>query len=412
MLMLSYSHDEQGLQRSKKMTYNFDTFPERRGTDCTKWDYYSEDVLPMWVADMDFVSPPQIATALIKRAQHGVFGYPLGIDGHPGELKEIINVIQERLANRYNWQIEPEELVFLPGVARGFNMACHMFAGSHSSVVVETPIYPPILRAPANASLEHREVMFLHDKLGGYRTDWDDFTCALQEGAKLFILCNPHNPLGRVFTQEELERKAETCLKEGTIICSDEIHCDLVYSGQQHIPIASLSPEIAANTITLMAPSKTFNIPGLQFSFAIVQNKDLRKRFIKAQQGLVNWVNVMGMTAALVAYRDCQDWVDELQLHLEANRNFLANYIQTELPAVKMNTVEGTYLAWLDCRKAVPEGTNPYQFFLEKGRVALNDGETFGKGGQGFVRLNFGCPRPMLEQALERMRNALQVTKL
>ena len=394
------------------MTYNFDTFPERRGTDCAKWDYFLKDVLPMWVADMDFISPPQISAALIERAQHGVYGYPLGTEGNPRELKEIKEVIQQQLAERYNWQIALEDLVFLPGVARGFNMACHMFAGQPGSVIVETPLYKPILEAPAHARLERRDVMFWQDLAGEYRTDWEDFMLALQEGASLFILCNPHNPLGRVFTQEELERKAEACLQAGVVVCSDEIHCDLVYSGQQHIPMASLSPEIAANTITLMAPSKTFNIPGLQFSFAVIQNRDLRKRFINAQQGLVGWVNVMGLTAALVAYRDCQNWLDELLLYLEANRDFLASYFPTEQSIIKMTPVEGTYLAWLDCRKAIPEGANPYQLFLEQGRVAFNDGASFGKGGQGFVRLNFGCPRPMLEEALERMKKALQVTEL
>jgi cystathionine beta-lyase len=394
------------------MTYNFDTLPDRRGTDCAKWDYYAEDVLPMWVADMDFLSPPQIITALIEQVQHGVYGYPMGIEGNPRELLKLKEVIQERMAVRYKWQIALEDLVFLPGVARGFNMACHMFAGQPGRVVVETPIYKPILEAPSSARLERRDVMLLQALPGEYRTDWDDFTSALQEKACLFILCNPHNPLGRVFTQEELERKAEACLKAGTVICSDEIHCDLIYSGQQHIPIASLSPEIAANTITLMAPSKTFNIPGLQFSFAVVQNRELRKRFIKAQQGLVGWVNKMGMMAALVAYRDCQAWLDELLLYLESNRDFLTSYFQAELPIIEMTPVEGTYLAWLDCRKAIPEGANPYQLFLEQGRIAFNDGASFGKGGQGFVRLNFGCPRSMLEEALERMRIVLQVTEL
>jgi cystathionine beta-lyase len=394
------------------MTCDFDSFPERRGTGCAKWDYYAEDVLPMWVADMDFFSPPQITNALIERAKHGVYGYPLGIEGNPGKLNKIVDVIQERLVARYNWQVAPEDLIFLPGVVIGFNMACHMFSNQPGSVVVETPIYKPILSAPSNAGLARHDVTFQQDLTGKYHTNWEEFTSALQEGASLFILCNPHNPLGRVFTQDELERKAAACLEAGVVICSDEIHCDLVYSGQQHTPIASLSPEIAANTITLMAPSKTYNIPGLQFSFAVVQNKELRERFIKTQKGLVGWVNLMGLTAALVAYRDCQAWLDELLLYLEANRDFLANYFQSKLPLIEMTPVEGTYLAWLDCRKAIPENANPYQLFLEQGQVAFNDGASFGNGGQGFVRLNFGCPRPMLEEALKRMRFALGVTEL
>lgn len=394
------------------MTYNFESFPERRGTGCAKWDIYAEDVLPMWVADMDFVSPPQIIQALVERAQHGMFGYPTGIGDSSRELKDLIEVIQGWLETRYQWKIAAEDLVFIPGVARGFNMACHIFTGQPAPVIVETPMYTPILEAPANAELERRDVVFVEETPGQYCTDWDDFTAALKEGASLYIMSNPHNPLGRVFSQQELERKGEACLKAGVVICSDEIHCDIIFSGHRHIPIASISPEIAANTITLMAPSKTFNIPGLQFSFAIVQNKELRQRFIRAQKGLVGWVNLMGQTAARVAYQDCRDWLDELLHHLESNRDYLDNYLKSELPAIRMAPVEGTYLAWLDCRKAIPDGKNPYQHFLEKGRVAFNDGASFGKGGEGFVRLNFGCPRHMLDEGLIRMKNALQITDL
>jgi cysteine-S-conjugate beta-lyase len=393
------------------MTYHFDSFPARRGTDSVKWNYYPAEVLPMWVADMDFSSPPEIIQALIKRARHGVFGYPVGIGSNNKELEELKAAIQERLETCYNWRVEPGDLVFLPGVARGFNMACHMFSGEAGSVLVETPMYPPILEAPTHAGLSRRDVELVQDPQGEYITDWEDFTSALGEQARLFILCNPHNPVGRVFTAEELERKATACQDAGVVICSDEIHCDLVYSGYQHVPIASLSPEIADNCITLMAPTKSYNIPGLQFSFAIIQNLELRKRFIKAEQGLVGWVNLMGLAAALAAYRDCPTWLDELLTYLEANRNLLSAYLQEELPEIKMTVPQGTYLAWLDCREAGLEGRNPYQYFLETGRVAFNDGVTFGKGGEGFVRMNFGCTRSLLEEGLERMKLALQVTK-
>jgi cysteine-S-conjugate beta-lyase len=392
------------------MAYNFDTIPERRGTDSIKWNFYPADVLPMWVADMDFSSPPEIIEALVKRARHGVFGYPVGIAGSSKELDELKETIQERLATLYNWQIEPGDLVFLPGVARGFNMACHMYSEQGGSVLVETPLYPPILEAPANAGLFRWDVELVVDQ-AQYHTNWDGFSNALSKGVRLFILCNPHNPVGRVFTQQELERKAAACLETGTIICSDEIHCDLVYRGHKHIPIASLSPEIAERCITLMAPTKSFNIPGLQFSFAIVQNRELRRRFIKAEKGLVGWVNLMGMATALSAYRYGKAWLDELLPYLEANRQYLSSYLEEQLPQIKMVKPQGTYLAWLDCREAGLQGENPYKHFLERGRVAFNDGVTFGKGGEGFVRVNFGCPRDILEEGLERMKFALQVTK-
>lgn len=394
------------------MDYCFDNTPNRRGTDSIKWNYYPPDVLPMWIADMDFSSPPEIMEALIIRARHGVFGYPVGIVGNFKELDELKETIRERLATRYNWHIETGDLVFLPGVVRGFNMACHMVSGEGGSVIVETPLYPPILEAPANAGLARRDVELVRDPQGGYLSNWDDFTRALDEQARLFILCNPHNPVGKVFTTEELERKAAACLEAGVLICSDEIHCDLVFNGHRHVPIASLSPEIADHCITLMAPTKTFNIPGLQFSFAIVQNRELRKRFVKAEKGLVGWVNLMGLAAALAAYHHGQGWLDELLPYIEANRDFLSSYLQEELPEIKMVKPQGTYLAWLDCQQAGLGGKNPYQYFLEKGRVAFNDGGTFGKGGEGFVRLNFGCSRSNLEEGLERMKSALQVTKL
>jgi cystathionine beta-lyase len=212
--------------------------------------------------------------------------------------------------------------------------------------------------------------------------------------------------VGRVFGREELEYMAGICLRHGVVICSDEIHCDLIYSGNRHIPIASLSPETAQNTITLMAPSKTFNIAGLECAIAIIQNPDLRQKFHHSYKGLVGGINLMGWVAALAAYRDGQDWLDQVLVYLETNRDFMFDFVMKELPGLRMTRPEGTYLAWLDCRQAGIEG-NPYEFFLHNARVALSDGASFGCGGEGFVRLNFGCPRAMLTEALERMKKAL-----
>jgi len=287
-------------------------------------------------------------------------------------------------------------------------LACHTLADPGGSALVQTPVYPPFLSAAKNAGMTRQDSPLLPDADLSYQIDWTGFEAAITDQTRLFILCNPHNPVGRVFRRDELERMAEICLRRGVPICSDEIHCDLLYRGHQHIPMASLSPEVARSTITLMAPSKTFNIAGLQCSFAIIQNPNLRQAFQQAGQGLVGWVNVMGLVAGLAAYRHGQAWLEALLPYLQANRDFLHQYVREHLPGVKMGLPEGTYLAWLDCRQAGISGS-PYDFFLKEARVALNNGEAFGPGGEGFVRLNFGCPRATLVQALEQMRAALKI---
>jgi len=388
------------------MIYDFDHLIDRRVTESEKWRRYNEDVIPMWVADMDFISPEPVIRALRNRVEHGIFGYPQNVmndpQGGPGLHQTLVN----RMAERYNWQIQPEDLVFIPGVVRGFNVACHALAMPESRVLIQTPVYPPILKAPENADLIRQEMLLTPLPNGIYSIDWQAFEAAITDQTRLFILCNPHNPVGRVFGREELECMAGICLRHGVVICSDEIHCDLIYSGNRHIPIASISPETAQNTITLMAPSKTFNIAGLECAIAIIQNPDLRRKFQHSYKGLVGGINLMGWVAALAAYREGQDWLDQVLVYLEANRDFMFDFVMKELPGLRMTRPEGTYLAWLDCRQAGIEG-NPYEFFLHNARVALSDGASFGRGGEGFVRLNFGCPRAMLAEALDRMKKAL-----
>jgi cystathionine beta-lyase len=246
---------------------------------------------------------------------------------------------------------------------------------------------------------------------GGYGIDFEALEAAITPQTRIFLLCNPHNPVGRVYSRAELERLAEICLRHDLIICSDEIHADLVYLPHQHIPISSLDPDVAKRTITLMAPSKTFNLAGLQCSFAVVPNDELRQTFLQAARGLVPWVNLMGLVAAQAAYSSGGEWLDQLLPYLQANRDFLRRYVESELPGVSLAEPEGTYLAWLDCRaSANPQAAaDPFNFFLEQACVALVDGKSFGPGGDGFVRLNFGCPRSALEAALMRMKNALLV---
>lgn len=385
--------------------YDFNQIIDRRASDSAKWNTYDADVLPLWVADMDFVSPEPVIQALRQRVEHGVYGYPTGIGAASTKISDLQNTIVERMANLYSWQIEPEDVLLLPGVVVGFNLACHTLLSPQQAVLIQTPVYPPILHAAKTTGVIHQEMALTCNPDGSYSVDWDAFETAFTPQTGLFILCNPHNPVGRVFRRDELEHTAEICLRHGVPICSDEIHCDLVFPGHPHIPIASLDKEIAQNTITLIAPSKTFNIAGLECSVAIIQNRHLRKKYIRSTKGLVSWVNLMGQTAALAAYQHGQEWLDQVLAYLQANRDYLADFVQQQMPGIHMRLPEGTYLAWLDCRQAgIP--SNPYQFFLEKARVALNDGETFGRGGTGFVRLNFGCPRSTLEQALEKMRNA------
>ena len=381
------------------MTHHFDEIIERRGTDSFKWQHYGRDVLPLWVADMDFRSPEPVVRALRERAEHGVFGYAMA----PDELREVLVA---RLARLYGWQVPPEALVFLPGVVMGTNLAAHAVGGPGDGVLIQTPVYPPFLSIAPNTGRTPQSMELTRGENGDYTIDYAAFDAAFTDRTRLFVLCNPHNPVGRVLRRDELECLAEICLRHDTVICSDEIHCDLLFQGQQHLPIAALAPEIGDRTITLMAPSKTFNVAGLVCSFAVVTNRALRKRFQAAHAGLVSLVNLMGYTAALAAYRDGQTWLDELLAYLEGNRDLLYEYVNTQLPGVRMSKPEGTYLAWLDCRGAGIQD-NPYAFFLKEACVALNDGATFGAGGEGFVRLNFGCPRAVLAEALECMRAAL-----
>jgi cystathionine beta-lyase len=384
------------------MVHDFDRVIERRGTGSSKWSKYPPDVLPLWVADMDFPSPEPVVRALRERVDHGVYGY-----GPQLETTELSEVFADRLQKRYGWRVSPEALVMIPGVIPGFNVACRMLASPGEGIAMQTPLYPPLLRVPGNIGLRFDEVPLARDTGGRYSVDLEAFAAAIQPDTRIFLLCNPHNPVGRVFTREELAGIAEVCLRRGLAIVSDEIHCDLVFSGHRHLPIASLDPAIADRTITLMAPSKTFNLAGLKCSLAIIPDQALRERFVAARLDLVQTTNILGYTAALAAYRDGQPWLDDLLRYLEGNRDALDRHVRANLPGLSMVAPEGTYLAWLDCRAARLPGNDPFTFFLERGKVAFNDGAAFGTRGQGFVRLNFGCPRVLLEQGLERMREAL-----
>ena len=380
--------------------FDFDRVHDRRATDSNKWRKFPPDVLPLWVADMDFPSPPSVVAALQARVAQGFFGY---LTEHP----ELPGVVAERVAKRYGWRVAPEAVVLLPGVNVANNFAASALATPGESILLQTPAYPPILRAAGNLARVRIEHVLTRETDGRYVVDLAAFAAAITPRTKAFMLCNPHNPIGRVYSRVELERMAAICLDRGLTIVADEIHCDLLLDGRQHVPMASLSPEVEARTITFMAPSKTFNLPGLKCAVAIVPNATLRERLTTTMGDLMSKPNVLGHTAAVAAYREGDAWLEALLRYLAANRDFLADYVRTKLPGISMSPVEGTYLAWLDCRAASIPGGDPYTFFLERGTVALNDGRLFGPGGEGFVRLNFGCPRALLAEGLERMRSAL-----
>jgi cysteine-S-conjugate beta-lyase len=379
--------------------YDFDRIIDRRHTDSYKWRAYGEEVLPLWVADMDFLSPEPVLRALYERIGHGVMGYAM----EPPELREVL---VSWLKRRFHWQVSAEALISIPGVVTGFNVACRAVSRPGDGVLVQTPVYPPMLAAPANHGLVLQQMALTQRPDGGYEVDTSMMDATITDKTQLFMLCNPQNPTGRAFTCHELSQMAEVCLRRGVRICSDEIHCDLVFSGARHVPIASLAPEITAQTITLMAPSKTFNIPGLGYSLAIIENPELRKAFKAAMKDIVPHVNALGYAAALAAYSEGEPWLEACLRYLEANRDYLAGKIAADLPGVTMTVPEATYLAWLDCRAAQLPQT-PQAFFLKQARVALNDGASFGAGGEGFARLNFACPRQTLGQALSLMSEAL-----
>ena len=380
--------------------FNFDTLIDRKGTDSFKWALYGPDVLPLWVADMDFASPPAVLEALHKRVEHGVFGYAAPTD----ELKQVVI---DRMDKLYRWKVQPEAIVFLPGIVTGLNQYCHAFADRSDSVIVQTPVYPPFLSAPCNAGLRVADAPLTRTVSGKYEIDFNSLEDRMKAGVKLFILCSPHNPVGRVWTKAELGQVAALCNQYDVVLCSDEIHSDLVFPGHPHIPIAALSQEIEQRTITFLAPSKTYNVPGLGCAVAIIPNQEVRKQFECGNKGLVPHVNIMGLVAAQAAFQGGAEWLAELLIYLQGNRDYLTEYIAGELPQLSIYPAEGTYLAWIDCRQA-QLGEEPSRFFLKECKVALNNGVDFGDLGKSFVRLNFGCPKSILKQALDRMAIGLK----
>ena len=372
---------------------SFDTPIDRRGSDSFKWGKYAgRDILPLWVADMDFAAPPAVLDALHRRIEHGVFGYG-------GPWPSLTESVLAHLQDEYSWSIEPEWLVWLPGLVTGLNVACRAVDGE---VLTATPIYPPFLSAPHFSGRKLNRVELARDNK---RWHWDMAALQLATTAatRLFLFCHPHNPVGRCWSRDELLALADYAERNDLVVCSDEIHCGLILDAdKRHIPFASLSPAAAQRSITLLAPSKTFNIPGLGCAFAVIPNPALRRRFEQAMHGIVPHVNVLGLAACEAAFRHGGDWHRDLIAYLRGNRDRVAATMAS-LPGVRMAPVEATYLAWIDVRDL--RLAKPAAHFEAHG-IGLSDGADF--GAPGWLRLNFGCPRATLDEALSRFERAVR----
>lgn len=386
------------------MTFNFDTPRDRRGTDSQKWQKYAgRDVLPMWVADMDFETAPAIVEALQRRVADGIFGYSRPV-------KSTVDAVVGALEARYRWKVDPSWIVWLPGLVCGLNVAVRAFAGEGEEILSLSPVYPPFTTAPGNSGrIPLSAPLALNSGAGRWEIDWDALERTVTPRTKVLLFCHPHNPIARIWSRGELERVAEFCARRSLVLSSDEIHCDLMLDpGAQHTPLGAAAPGEAARTVTFMAPSKAFNLPGLGTSFAIIPDPSLRARFVRASAGIVPEVNALGYVACEAAYRDGEPWRQALVSYLRGNRDLLVDFVAREVPGVRIEApVEATYLAWLNV--SALGLANPVKHFEAAG-VGLSDGVPFGAQPGTHVRINFGCPRSTLADGLARMRAAVRST--
>lgn len=397
------------------MNYDFEHGLDRHNTGCVKWDqsctiFGSDDVLPMWVADMDFPVPKPVTEALIKRAQHEAYGYSFA-------PPSVLEAITERLWRLYNWKVDPEWILFTPGVVPAVHAAVRAFTAPGDEVVLQSPVYYPFWSAVrengcqvANNPLQWNGSRYVMD-LEGLKQIFLPHASGMTtcpSRAKMIVLCSPHNPVGRVWTRSELEAVGDIALANNAIVVSDEIHCELMLNGSHHTPFASLSPELEQNSIVCMAPSKTFNLAGLATSFIIVPNPQLRAGLQRRITGAVGSVTPFGYTALEASFREGDDWLTQVLHYIEGNVTYAQLFVQDHMPQVKIMPIEGTYLLWLDFRAL---GMNAHElsvFLREKAKVGLDDGYVFGPGGEGFARMNIACPRSTVQEGLTRIADAIR----
>ncbi|WP_054950370.1 MalY/PatB family protein [Numidum massiliense] len=383
---------------------DFDTVIDRAHTNSIKWNYSeqvfgTDDVLPLWVADMDFPAPPSVVEALVARAKHPIYGYP-------GMPTSFFQAAASWFDRRLGVKVDTEWMTELPGVVSGLYVAVEAFTEPGDKIVIQPPVYHPFFDVAKKRGRQLVENPLVETN-GYYTMDFADLRRKIDADTRLLILCSPHNPVGRVWTEEELRELADICRENDIIVISDEIHSDLVFEKGAHRPYFSLSEEMADHSLTFVSGSKTFNLAGLFTSVAIAKNRKLLQRFKGMQQRMgLQFVNAFGIEALTAAYNGGEQWLDELLPYLHDNATYASNFLRERLPQVKMHVPEATYLAWLDFRDSgVPAEELPH-FIVQKARLGLNDGVAFGKEGAGFMRLNFACPRSLLTEALTRLEAA------
>ncbi|WP_399627976.1 MalY/PatB family protein [Sporosarcina sp. SG10008] len=387
------------------MKYDFDKVVERSNTASVKWDATEElfgekELLPLWVADMDFKVPDEVVKAIQSQAEHGIFGYTTR---KPSYYEAIIDWMKDH----HNWVIEKEWICHSPGVVTALNLIVQAFSKPGDKIIVQPPVYYPFMKAIQN---HDRQVVYnpLLFNEGRFEMDFEDLISKIDSSVKIILLCNPQNPGGRVWTESELKRLGDICLERGVLVVSDEIHQDLVFKPGKHIPFSAISEQFADNSIICTAPSKTFNLAGLQTSNIIISNKALREKFVmEGDKYAVTMSNSFGALATEAAYNYGGQWLEEVLDYVEGNLHFITKYFKSNLPVLKVLPLEATYLAWIDCRELGLTPEELEKLFLSKAKVALNQGYVFGPGGEGFVRMNLACSRSTVEKAAQQMKEAI-----
>ena len=383
----------------------FDTLVPRRGTDCVKWDAHAQqnvspEAIPLWVADMDFEIPAAVTEALQQRAAHEVYGYPLA-------GQDYFCSIQNWMLRRHDWQIETDWIVPVPGVVPAINLAIQAFTEPGDGILIQRPVYPPFINAAQGEGrrLVNNPLVLKDDS---YHLDMADFEAKIvDQGVKLFVLCSPHNPVGRVWTREELKQMGDICLEHNVLIVSDEIHHDLIFPGEKHYPLPVVDPAYNKCTLVCTAPSKTFNIAGLKASNIIIPDAELREKFAATASRWGLGVNSLGLVACQAAYSHGDEWLDEVMKYVHANRAYVQDYLE-RFPMLKLTQSQGLYLLWLDCRGLGLSAEELEDFMLDQAGLWLNQGHRFGQEGRGFVRINIACPRSLLVQAMEQLSKAIK----
>ena len=391
------------------MKYDFNQICDRKNTNCFKWDFIqsifgNDDVIPMWVADMDFPVATPIVEALKRRAEHEFYGYTKA-------STDVIQSVVDRMWDKYAWKIKPEWIVFTPGVVPALNITVRMLTHPGDEIILQEPVYYPFFPAVtfSGCQIVNNQLKLIN---GRYEMDYEDLEhqfharigmLPVPNRIKAIMLCNPHNPVGRLWNKEELTKLGDIAIKHGVVVISDEIHCELLFKDHQHTPFASISEEFEQNSIVCMSPSKTFNLAGLEVSSIIIPNKKLRHLFINTRTGILPEPNLFGYTALEAAYRFGDEWLDQLLDYLQGNLDFLLKYFANRIPKIKVIKPQGTYLIWLDCRDLGMDDMTLRNFMRDKAKVGFDDGFLFGSGGSGFQRMNIACPRPIIEEALIRI---------